>query len=30
VDELNKFLDIKEEPPEYETKTAGRKRETVL
>ncbi len=30
VDELNKFLDIKEEPPEYETKTGRKKRETVL
>ena len=26
VDELNKFLDIKEEPPEYETKTGRKKK----
>ena len=31
VDELNKFLDIKEEPPEYETKTGRKKkRESVI
>lgn len=26
VDELNKFLDIREEPPEYETKTGRKKK----
>ena len=31
VDELNKFLDIKEEPPEYETKTGRKKkRDSVI
>ena len=31
VEELNKFLDIKEEPPEYETKTGRKKkRDSVI